>query len=282
MHSPNSEFPEIDDELIRQFLESAPLYLEKWYKQRANKRNTLWVREIELHCEKCERSRPFHDMTPRGSGARGSGPHASSAPKDPTTGFIDITFRCVSCNVATKRISFRFHFGDEYLSIVKVGEYPREKIDRDPNLGKFLAADRDLLEKALVSLKNGYGIGAFAYLRQIVENNISSLLDLIQEDVALGGATPDVIAALQELKANSPMSEQIAVANRALPDYLKPGGANPLGRIYGSLSEGVHSLSDEECLKRSSIIVECLKYLISELSDRKIKRDKFASMVGDI
>ena len=77
--------------------------------------------------------------------------------------------------------------------------------------------------------------------RRIVENNINSLLNLLQEDAQSSGAEKTILDALGDLQRETPMSEKIKVANLALPNYLKPDGLNPLGRLYQVLSEGVHS-----------------------------------------
>lgn len=92
----------------------------------------------------------------------------------------------------------------------------------------------------------------------------------------------DVIDALAELKKESPMSEKIKIANRALPGYLKPNGLNPLGKLYQVLSEGVHNLSDKECLEITSEIQKCVKYIISEISDRKKNQNIFKKIVGSL
>jgi hypothetical protein len=105
---------------------------------------------------------------------------------------------------------------------------------------------------------------------------------MIQEDNNSTDSNSVVISAIEELKKQSPMSDKISVANKALPTYLQPDGLNPLGRLYQILSEGVHSLSDSECLERANKIQICLKYLISELSTRKANRTKFKSMVGSL
>ena len=78
------------------------------------------------------------------------------------------------------------------------------------------------------------------------------------------------------------MSEKIRVANLALPPHLKPDGLNPLGKLYQALSEGIHSLSDTECLERAKAIGECLTFLVSELASRKEHRARFKSLVGGL
>lgn len=88
--------------------------------------------------------------------------------------------------------------------------------------------------------------------------------------------------ALAELRKDAPMSEKIKVANLALPAHLKPDGLNPLGRLYQVLSEGIHSLSETECIERAQAISGCLAFLISELASRKEHRTRFKSMVGKL
>jgi hypothetical protein len=131
-------------------------------------------------------------------------------------------------------------------------------------------------------LAQGHGIGAYAYFRRIVEDNIYNLLQMLQEDLVTTGGNNLVLQELEKLNGNVPMSTKIDIANHALPDYLRPSGLNPLGALYGALSEGVHSHPDEVCLQKSVTIEKCLKYLVSELSSRKKLRDSFASEVGKI
>ena len=78
------------------------------------------------------------------------------------------------------------------------------------------------------------------------------------------------------------MSEKIKVANLALPSYLKPDGLNPLGRLYQVLSEGIHSLSESECLAKAKATSECLTFLVSELASRQEHRASFKSIVGEL
>jgi len=78
------------------------------------------------------------------------------------------------------------------------------------------------------------------------------------------------------------MSEKIRVANRALPSHLKPDGLNPLGRLYGILSRGVHNLSEAECLAHAKSVSECLTFLVSELVTRHKHRAQFKNMASKL
>ncbi|HCG7995089.1 TPA: hypothetical protein NKA09_003703 [Vibrio parahaemolyticus] len=260
---------------FKQYLENAPLYKEVSFNKLSGSGDKYNIDAVDGFCDKCETIRPFHDMRSRGAGARTA---ISALPKEQLRQF---SFTCVSCRKEKKDYFVRQSIKDNVVTFEKVGETPRPKLERDKQLEKFFANDSENYQKAVVCLANGYGIAAFAYMRRIIEQNIEALLDLVEED-ASSSNNEEIVQALSELKRESPMSDKIKVANKALPDYLKPDGLNPLGKLYQILSEGVHSMTDSECLERATNLKACIKYLISELSSRKANKDKFKSLVGGL
>lgn len=258
---------------IKTFLETAALYSWREFARPAVNRGSLWIPEIDSYCEVCEQPRPFQDLSSRGGGSGMS----LEALKSGTSYF---TFKCVSCRKAEREFLVEQIVDDKSIKLQKYGELPRKQLPRDPTLQKFFSDDLANYEKAVICLANEYGVAAFAYLRRITEANIVGLIDLLEEDVRSSGGDLAITAALAELRKESPMSEKIRVANLALPPHLKPDGLNPLGRLYQVLSEGVHSLSDAECLERARTICECLAFLVSELASRKQHRARFKSVVG--
>ncbi|WP_018417388.1 hypothetical protein [Teredinibacter turnerae] len=265
----------LTDKNIKAFLEEAPLYVWYEFKAPVSTRSSLWINAIDSFCEICKTIRPFHDMRSRGGGA-------GMVVKALSTGESYFEFTCVSCRKQRHEYLVEQVVNEETIKFQKYGQLPRKHLERDKVLQKFFSEDSENYEKAVVCLSHGYGIGAFVYLRRIIENNIYKLLDLVLEDATSSEPNEAIIASLSDLRTESPMSEKIKVANNALPSYLKPDGLNPLGRLYQVLSEGVHNLSDEECLRRANIVKECLKYLVSELSSRKENRAKFKSMIGEL
>jgi hypothetical protein len=265
----------LSDIEIKEFLETAPLYTWKEYIKPTVNRSSLWINAIDSFCEKCGEVRPFHDMRSRGGGA-------GMAVKALSTGTSYFEFTCVTCRKERREFLIEQVLNEKTIKIQKYGELPRKSLERDKVLQKFFSDDSEYYEKAVVCLSHGYGIAAFAYFRRIIENNIFKLLDLLKEDSVNATNTDEIQTAIAELKKQSPMSDKIKFANKALPEYLKPSGLNPLGRLYQVLSEGVHSLSDQDCLQKTSEIKECMKYLISELSDRKKNQNRFKSMVGSL
>lgn len=269
---------EITDITIAEFVETSPLYVSQKFRNSNARRQGIALHRIEFTCSVCKCSRPFHDPRPRGSGAMGSGPH--SAPKKWSTGITELFFCCVTCG-ESKRIYIHHHVENDIVILTKCGEFPRKKIERNNRLQKFFDKDSELFEKALICLNIGCGIGAFAYLRQIIERNIVGLLDLLKEEIEGDADSKNLIIALDELKKDTPMKTKIDVANNALPYYLKPNGLNPLATLYAILSTGIHGgLSDKECLESSGKLVKCITYLVSELSERKKNRDNFTSDIS--
>jgi hypothetical protein len=95
-----------------------------------------------------------------------------------------------------------------------------------------------LYKKGLVDFNLGYGIGAVGYFRRVLENNINALLDLIEEAARNAKVTGEPLAQIEAVKTSHRVEDKIDVASRILPAHLKPGGHNPLDKLYGPLSAG--------------------------------------------
>lgn len=266
---------QLSDSDIKEFLETAPLYSWREFEKPDVNRGSLWINEIDSYCETCGQNRPFQDLSSRGSGAGMAMPVLK-------TGISGFQFTCVSCRVQSKRFLVQQVVDDNSIKFQKYGELPRKGLDKDRNLQKFFKEDRDNFEKATICLSHGYGIGAFAYFRRVIENNIGILLDLLTEDAQATEGSEAILNALAELRKESPMSKKIEIANNALPSYLKPDGLNPLGKLYQVLSEGVHTYSDEECLSKANAAKECVAFLVGELSARREHRLRFKKLVGGL
>lgn len=270
-----SPIPEkLSDADIKVFLETAPLYAWREFKNPQVNRSSLWIKEIDAFCENCGQRRPFQDLRSSGS------PMIGTARTALMTGTSHFQFSCVSCKTSHRIYLVEQILDNENIRIQKYGELPRMPLVRNHALQKFLKDDLENYEKAIVCLSHEYGVAAFAYFRRVVENNINKLLDLVQEDAQSSAGDADTLNAINELRSDSHMSEKIKVANRTLPSHLKPDGLNPLGRLYQVLSEGVHNFSDAECLEKAKATSECLAFLVSELASRSEHRTQFKSTVG--
>lgn len=242
----------------------------------------LGLSKVDIYCSNCCEMRTFQTTRNLASGGvatgslqRGNEPTINSKVNET----LVFEFICLSCEMQRKTylLNLKYDHGDLYIE--KVGEYPRKPMVKEPTLEKFFKKDKDNYRKAEACLTHGYGVAAFAYYRRIIEANINELIDLIRSDVKI---TDETKAELDKLHKASRMSENIEVANKALPEYLIQNGINPLGQIYKILSEGVHTLPDEKCLEKADIVRNCLLYLVKEITERKKQYIEFQKTVNKI
>ena len=255
---------------LKEFLETTPLYVKKTFDVQRIKHAQIALQGIDQDCETCNKLRPFHNV----SNTRNYELLLS--------GDVGYRFRCVTCGERERLILTRVTVTDLTVTFEKFGEWPPKKQVTNKTLQRFFKEDLDNYRKATACLAHGYGVGAFAYFRRIVEGNIGRLLDLVAEEAHACGDDKAALDAIAELRKESPMSAKIQIANAAVPPHLKPNGLNPLGRIYAVLSEGVHTLSDEQCQEKAKLIATSLTFLVGELAARKRSRDEFAAAVQNL
>ena len=268
---------------LRKFVEFSPLYAPREFSVGVWKPSSLWIHEIEAHCPACKKEKPYHNTEKviLSKVILSSGSLRASHPTKMESGIYNLEFKCVSC-IKKVTIWIKLVVKESNYTLEKVGESPRKPLNRDPILQKFFSDELDCYERALVCISNGYGIGAFAYMRRITENRIESLIQLVKDELESSGSNHGLGDKLEELRNDSPMSDKIRIANEAMPDYLNPHGLNPLGRIYKALSEGIHSRSESECLESANNLMESIKYLVGELNDRSRNRDQYRSVVSKL
>jgi hypothetical protein len=260
------------------FLETYPLYrkLDVWVNEwPARMTLTLDVR-LSLVCEGCNGVARTFAIEHQGSQAGA------------TVVMLDtvavVIFRCTHCNET------RHHFAlllserpqretkqtdgtprqlreeERRFFLQKVGQYPSLRREVPVSLRALISAeDADLLKKGLTSEGTGYGIGAFAYYRRVVENVIDKLLDSL---AAYASAEGDArfASAVAELKNAQQASHKIEAVKDLLPPSLRLGGFNPLGKVYEQLSVGIHELTDEECLDRANALLTVLTTLVWQVN----------------
>jgi hypothetical protein len=57
---------------------------------------------------------------------------------------------------------------------------------------------------------------------------------------------------------------------------MTPGGANPFGQLYRFVSEGIHELSEEDCIAVADGIKEVFEHLFTNLRAETENRKNFA------
>jgi hypothetical protein len=143
----------------------------------------------------------------------------------------------------------------------KLGQWPSQQNEPDREVSKALSQPLlDFFKKGLTSLNHGYGLGALAYFRRVVEDASTVLIDLFAERAAAEGdqAAADTIRAA---KGAGHVEDRLRTAADALPTSLRPGGVNPLSVLYTHYSRGIHGLSDDECLVVAQRLYFAVEYI---------------------
>ena len=260
------------------FLQDAPLFqqIAFEYNKSIDEGLSYLCEQIYLFCPNCKKQVFFHRLGSR------PGLSLQEAHSYPEQRYIQIDFECTDLSCKCKKTFFiHVHHDDNQLILTKCGEWPslaprvsKEILDVFPDYA-------ELLNKAVCCLKGGFGIGAFAYFRQVLEPNISSLVDKIAEQAKEQG-DETTLNKIAKLQVNSPMSEKIALAKEALPVYLNINGCNPLGTLYQVLSEGIHNQTDEYCLQKAKDVYDSLSFLVDTLAAQEAIRRRYTNSIKNL
>lgn len=187
-----------------------------------------------------------------------------------------ITFRmvylCTHCQ-EFERLFF-ITIGKELKWLMKVGQFPAWDTVAEPNIERLLGEHSNFYKKGIVSESQGYGIGAYAYYRRIVEEIIDGLLDAIS-GLLSGEEKKAYEPALARTKAITVTQEKIDLVKDLLPPILRPDGINPLSVLHSTMSKGLHGESDETCLEYAQTCREALVFLVNQVEGSKISAMSF-------
>jgi hypothetical protein len=214
--------------------------------------------EIQLHCdhEKCNGVRFFRCVSGK-----------DTALKITDYEFFYVTYLCSNCQRVRKTFSLAAKIDADKQTrgeCYKFGEMPTYGPPVSPRLIKLIGPDRDAFLKGRRCENQGLGVGAFIYYRRVVENQKNRILNEIIKVSEKIGATEEKIQQLKAAVAETQFSKALDMAKDAMPESLLINGHSPILLLHSALSEGVHALSDEECLELSGSV----RVVLSELSDR--------------
>lgn len=260
------------------FLEDYPLY-RKFECKRPDYVNRFPNININMHCPICKDTRTFIPT------------YRSYMKKDlfidldrsnivypvESNSYLILNYICASCNTFVRFFSLRLVLksGNRLIEIEKMGQYPPWDISISNNLQKVLGKFSKTYKKGLICESQGYGIGANAYFRRIVEEIIDDLLEQIP-DIMSGAERVKYEEALAETRKTKNTQEKIALVKDLLPPILIPERYNPLKTLYGILSEGIHKRTDEECLEDALIIRTTLTFLVNSILRRRKEQQEFS------
>lgn len=175
-----------------------------------------------------------------------------------------LVFRCPGCKKQTK--TYLFHIKNDGTTYTKCAEYPPKYARPAKEIAAYLKTlDLDkIYQKGMECENHGLGIAAHAYYRRVVEVIINALLDK-----HVDGWRDDT---------NRPrIQDRINMISEALDSEF--GLNNTFNTLYTTLSEGIHSLADEDCLVEADILRQMLVNIISQVQAQEGRkaRDKALS-----
>lgn len=174
-------------------------------------------------------------------------------------------YACMGCK-RFGRLFLLEHMKDtKGIYIRKLGQKPSWEAEVPQELRNSLGVHADVFQRGKDCEGTGYGIGAYAYYRRIVEDTIGDLLERVP---ALLSDTerPQFLAALESVRKTRVTQKKIELVKDLLPARLRPDGINPLEVLHSELSIGLHGKSDEDCLDDAEAVRSALTYLTVELS----------------
>lgn len=257
------------------FLQDAPLFqsIAFEYNKSIDDGLTYLCNQISIFCPDCKKQVFFHNLSST------PGVSLSETTSQPKKRIIQIDFECTDRSCRCKKSYFiHVHHDDNQLILTKCGEWPSLAPRVSKEILDVFPDDAELLKKAVYCLKDGFGIGAFAYFRQVLEPHISLLVDKITEQAKAQG-NKKILSKIAKLQKDSPMAKRIALAKEALPDYLTIDGCNPLGTLYQVLSEGIHNKTDEDCLQKASSLYASLCFLVNALAAQETNRKQYTNAI---
>jgi hypothetical protein len=212
--------------------------------------------ELQVHCEsnKCGGVRTFYCTS-------------SDVYLKDGINYAYLTYACRNCRqVATTKTFAVAVKGNSKTGLVqKLGENPPFGPPTPSRVFKLIGEEyRELFLQGRRSENKGLGIGAYAYYRRIVEHQKGRIIDEIRKVAEKLGASADTLKDFQDARIETQFASAIEKVKTAIPQSLLIDGHNPLTLLHNALSEGIHELTDEECLNLATDI----RLVLIELAER--------------
>lgn len=165
--------------------------------------------------------------------------------------------------------------------VQKIGQSPALSVEIPKALSKNLGEEAvNLYRKGLVNRNNGYGLGAVTYIRRVVEDKTNELIEVAALLAESHHVAAEIVAKIRAAATQRTTYDQkLKIAATVLPEVLIVEGANPLAVLYDLVSEGVHGLSEEECIAVADETSEVFEYIFTNLRAQIQVRKGFVEKV---
>ena len=214
--------------------------------------------EIQLHCqhERCNGTRFFRCISGDDNYINIKG-----------FNFFYVTYICSNCQKIEKTFSIAAkvnNSGETQGECYKFGELPTYGPPIASKLMKLIGPDRDEFLKGRRCENQGLGVGSFIYYRRVVENQKDRILGEIIKVSKKLGASKTNLETLEKAVKETQFTKALDMVKDSIPESLLINGHSPIKLLHSALSEGVHALSDEECLELAGSV----RIVLGELSER--------------
>jgi hypothetical protein len=165
--------------------------------------------------------------------------------------------------------------------VQKIGQFPPLSIAIPKALEKNLGEDAAALyKKALINRNEGNGLAAVTYIRRVVEDKTEELIEVVAQLAEAHNVDLETVKNIRAAASERTTYDQkLKLAATVLPASLVIDGANPLGVIYGLVSMGLHSLSEEKCVAVADETKLMFEFTFTHLRAETQHRHKFVEQV---
>jgi hypothetical protein len=199
--------------------------------------------------------------------------------------YFTVSYNCSNCTFGAKAFIIRLEEGSGVCT----------KIYQEPGFGQPIPkrlfhiideTNREYFLQARRAIARGLGIGAYSYYRRIIENKKFDLVGSVLEVAQATNASSDQIELLKKAQVETQFSKAIDMLRdvSAIPAVLLINGHNPLSIVHDLLSEGIHKLTDAECLERAQqaeiILCEVANRMQIAVTEQKTVKDALTSILN--
>lgn len=254
--------------LIREFVEKKPLY-SRHNLTLPPGRTQFHVDVARLYCDRCKTTQPFR--RPKFSQWYHILDKELRTSEKQALRKFDLLKNCIYpvelyCTECEKGFyDFFVLVNVEKGTVTKFGQFPMWTPNVDKELRKELGASAMFYVNALQNLNFGYGIGACAYFRRMVEDFINPLLTLLHDYKKDSGASEEELQEIQKAIASRAFSEKTEFAAKICPPDLFVSGMNPLKELHDQLSASVHAGTDNEATEFALKIQSAIEFVVTKL-----------------
>jgi hypothetical protein len=252
---------------IKSFLERKPLYA-KLRAELPGLFHNAAPDVLILYCAVCKAERPFRDPRARGGGA------GLPPPPINVSGVYGFSYQCTGCKQQDFRCWVEANYDEGWVR--KIGQLPMWLAPISSEVKEELGDDSILYQKALRNMAEGYGIGACAYLRRLLEKHINPLLQLLHDVKKGQGASDEELEEIRETIMVKDFATKTKFAADIAPLSVMIEGHNPLKEIHQRLSIGLHTLDEETANEYAIAIHTALEFIIKRLRREYEERKVYA------